>query len=203
MSNAVLGHGPPRTAPERHAIPPVPSVPRRSRVEAGVLSLVLAAILVFTAGFATLFPESARSPVTWSSYADPAGTFELRYPARWIAQESPRGVVLQEPGDAMVVGVTRIVAEGATVEQLARERIQEVADLGAAEVSPRTWPRVDGRPTLAIRELTWGDGRVTTRLYVQVDDRTFLSIAAWGPAGTFDASTFSSLLGSMRLTGRT
>jgi hypothetical protein len=38
---------------------------------------------------------------------------------------------------------------------------------------------------------------VTTRLFVQVDADTYLSIAATAPPGAFDTWTFSTLLGTI------
>ena len=205
MSKVLLDHVPPRSPVKPRTAPPAPPRPQRSRVEAGVLGLVIGGILLFAAGFAALFPETSRSPMFWPSYSDTARVFEARYPRGWVVEETAHGVIFREPGDGpdagMVFGVTRLAFEGTSVEELAAHRMQEVADLGAAEAVRGGWPEVGDRPTSAIRELTWGDGRVTTRLFVQTGDGTYVTITAMAPPGRFDSATFSTFLDTFAFAG--
>jgi hypothetical protein len=176
--------------------------PQRSRVEAGVLGLVIGGILVFAAGFAVLFPESIRSPAFWPSYEDPAGVFEMSYPRGWTVQESASGAIFRAGGeDLMVVAIVRLEAKGAGVEELASQRMTELADLGATEAALEEWPAVNGRPTVAIRELASGDATVTTRVFVDVGRGTYLTISATAPAGAYEADLFDRILGTLKLIG--
>jgi hypothetical protein len=101
--------------------------------------------------------------------------------------------------DAMTVDVgVRSLDEAATVDELAEQRMAELGDLGAAE-SALVGTTVDRRPAAAIRTLATGDGRVTMEVFVQVDDTTFVTVAATAPPGRFDQATFDQVIGSLRV----
>jgi len=199
MSKVLLDHVPARTPSERHAAPGPPATPDRSKLEAGILGLVLIGILVFAAGFAAVFPESAGSPAFWPTYRDPAGVFELRYPRGWEVEETAAGVRLSD--GAMTVDVTVRTIEDTSVDRLAAERIAEVGDVGAAEAVPLDGTSMDGRPAAAIQELATGDGRVMVRWYVQADAETYVTIVATAPPERFDQAAFDDIADTMRILG--
>lgn len=199
MSKVLLDHVPARTPSERRAAPGPPPTPARSRLEAGILGLVLIGILVFAAGFAAVFPESGGSPAFWPTYRDPAGVFELRYPRGWGVEDTASGVRLS--GEAMTVDVGLRTIEDTSVDRLAAERIAEVADLGAAEAVPLSGTSVDGRPAAAVQELAAGDGRVTMRWFVQAEEATYVTLVATASEEGFDQAAFDDIVDSMRILG--
>lgn len=197
MSKVLLDHMPARTPPERRAAPAPTPRPGRSRIEAGILGLALAAILVFAASFAMLFPETERSAAFWPTYRDPAGVFELRYPRGWDPEPTARGVRLSDDAMTIDVGVLSL-GRDATVDGLAQHRMTELADLGAAE-SALVDTSVDGRPVAAIRALAAGDGRMTMEVFVQAGPATFVTVAATAPPGRFDQATFDEVMGTLEV----
>lgn len=195
MSKVLLDHVPARTPREYAPEPPPRRTPGRSKIEAGVLGLILVAILVFTAGFAMLFPEGGVSSDAWTTYRDPGGTFELRLPAGWVIAPQATGVRLA--GDAMTVEVAVLADETISVDQLAGLRAGELADLGAAEVTSVEGTTIAGRQAAAVEELSTGDGRVTRRLYVQAGERTVVTIVATADEGAFDRATVDAIVATL------
>jgi hypothetical protein len=61
------------------------------------------------------------------------------------------------------------------------------------------WRTVDGRPTAGLRELTWGDGRVTVHLFVQVENDTYVTITATASPAAFDEATLDDIVETIRV----
>jgi hypothetical protein len=195
MSKVLLDHVPARTPGELAPAPPARASTERPKVEAGVLGLVLIAVLVLVAGFALLFPEARVSSTTWTTYRDPSGVFELRLPAGWVVAPQAAGVRLA--GDAMTVEIAVLTDQTTGVDQLARLRVGELADLSAAEVTSVEGTTIAGRPAAAVEELSSGDGQVTRRLYVQAGETTVVTVVATAPEDAFDRATVDAIAGTL------
>lgn len=176
-----------------------PSVARRSRVEAGVLVLTIGGILAFAVGFAALFPDRGAETAAWRSWSDPTAVFTFRIPPGWALEPTPGGATVRQPGDGMSVAIARLDAAGTGVDRLTAQRIREVGDLGDAEAIDEPWRTVDGRPTAGLRELTWGDGRVTVHLFVQVENDTYVTITATASPAAFDEATLDDIVETIRV----
>jgi hypothetical protein len=195
MSKVLLDHVPARTPAELAPAPAPRPRPGRSKVEAGVLGLILAAVLVLAAGFALLFPEASVSSTAWPTYRAPEGAFVLRHPTGWVVAPRPTGVRLA--GDAMTVEVAVLADETTGAERLADLRAGELADLGAAEVTSVEGATIAGRPAAVVEELSTGDGRVTRRFYVQASETTVVTVVATAAEGSFDRATLDAIVGTL------
>ena len=173
MSKVLLDHVPARTPGEFVSAAPVRPGNERRKIEAG------------------------ESSASWPTYRDTAGVYEIRHPSGWAVEPMDTGMRLA--GETMTVTVEVRTTGGMSVDQLARLRVGQLADLGAAQVVDVEGTTIDGRPATAIEELATGDGHVTLRMYVEVDETTYLSVVATAVPGAFDRATVDAIIGSLRV----